>query len=151
MTKEKTNVLITVETDEEKGILDLTVGATVKDKDEVITYLLLALGETLDVAPEDIVNAMLKGKVFNMPDEEAERLLKEFEEEDKKFDGCTGCGECGSSSTLIDVNDAINEIKSRLGVKDTDEDNGEGVDLKVLSAKLDNLLDLAYEKLNKND
>lgn len=151
MTKEKTKVLITVETDEEKGILDLTVSATAKDKGEVITYLLLALGESLSVSPEDIVNAMLQGKVFNIPDEEVEGLLKEFKEEDKKFDGCTGCGECEKLSTQNDADAAIDEIKSQLGLLGEDEDDGKEVDLSNLYDKLDKLLDLCYEKLEKHE
>lgn len=151
MNKEKTKVLITVETDEEKGILDLTVGATAKDKGEVITYLLLALGDSLSVSPEDIVNAMLQGKVFNIPDEEVEELLKEFKEEDKKFDGCTGCGECEKLSTQNDADAAIDEIKSQLGVLGEDEDDGKKVDPSDLYDKLDKLLDLCYEKLEKHE
>lgn len=151
MAKEK-KVFITVETNEEKGVLDLTVSATAKDKDEVITYLLLALGETLGVAPEDIVNAMLQGKVFNIPDEEVERLLKEFkEEEDKKFDGCTGCGECEKLSIQDDANAAIDEIKSQLGLLGENEDDGKEVDVNKLYDKLDKLLDLCYEKLEKHE
>lgn len=151
MTKEKTKVLITVEMDEEKGILDLTVSATAKDKNEVITYLLLALGEALSVDPEDIVNAMLQGKVFNIPNEEAEKLLKEFKEEDKKFDGCTGCGECEKLSTQNDADAAIDEIKSQLGLLGENEDDGKEVDLNYLYDKLDKLLDLCYEKLDKHE
>lgn len=151
MTKEKTKVLITVETDEEKGVLDLTVGATSADKDEVITYLLLALGQALSVDPEDIVNAMLKEKVFNIPDKEAGKLLKEFKEEDKKFDGCTGCGECEKLSTLNDANAAIDEIKSQLGLLGEDEDDGKEVTMNDLYDKLDKLLDLCYEKLEKHE
>ena len=151
MDKEKTKVLITVETDKEKGILDLTVSATAKDKDEVITYLLLALGESLSVSPEDIVNAMLQGKVFNIPDEEVEELLKEFKEEDKKFDGCTGCGECEKLSTQNDADAAIDEIKSQLGRLSEDEDDGKEVGISDLYDKLDKLLDLCYEKLEKHE
>lgn len=151
MAKEKTKVLITVEADKEKGILDLTVSATAEDKDEVITYLLLALGEALNVDPEDIVNAMLQGKVFNIPNEEAEKLLKEFKEEDKKFDGCTGCGECEKLSIQNDANAAIDEIKSQLGLLGENEDDGKEVDIKNLYDKLDNLLDLCYEKLEKHE
>lgn len=151
MAKEKTEVFITAETNEEKGTLDLTVIATTEDKDEVITYLLLALGETLGVDPEDIVNAMLKGKVLNIPDEEAEKLLKEFKEEDKKFDGCTGCGECEKLSIQNDANAAIDEIKSQLGLLGENEDDDKEVDIKNLYDKLDNLLDLCYEKLEKHE
>lgn len=151
MAKEKKEVFITAETNEEKGILDLTVIATTEDKDEVITYLLLALGETFGVDPEDIVNAMLKGKVFNIPDEEAEKLLRGFKEEDKKFDGCIGCGECEKSSIQNDANAAIDEIKSQLVLLGENEDDGKEVDIKNLYDKLDNLLDLCYEKLEKHE
>lgn len=151
MDKEKTKVLITVETDEEKGILDLTVSATAKDKDEVITYLLLALGESLSVDPNAIVEAMLKEKVLNMTDEDAEELLKELEEEDKKFDGCTGCGECEKLSTQNDANTAIDEIKSQLGLLNENKDDGKEVDINYLYDKLDKLLDLCYEKLDKHE
>lgn len=151
MTKEKTKVLITVETNEEKGVCDLTVGATAKDKDEVITCLLLALGQSLSVDPEAIVGAMLKEKVLNITDEDAEELLKEFEEEDKKFYGCTGCGECEKLSTQNDANTAIDEIKSQLGLLNENEDDGKEVDTNYLYDKLDKLLDLCYEKLDKHE
>lgn len=151
MAKEKKEVFITAETNEEKGILDLTVIATAEDKDEVITYLLLALGETLGVDPEDIVNAMLQGKVFNIPDEEVEKLLKEFKEEDKKFDGCTDCGECEKLSIQNDANAAIDEIKSQLGLLGENEDDSKEADIKNLYDKLDKLLDLCYEKLEKHE
>lgn len=150
MTKEKTKVLITVEMDEEKGVCDLTVGATAKDKDEVITCLLLALGQSLSVDPEAIVGAMLKEKVLNITDEDADELLKELEE-DKKFDGCTGCGECEKLSTQNDADAAIDEIKSQLGLLGENEDDSKEVDVNYLCDKLDKLLDLCYEKLEKHE